>query len=141
MEIPALACSYAEVCGCLRRAAGERSEALERLCSYDWPGNIRELSNALSQASVYSQGEAIALHHLPDRVRMGGMASEREQGGRVDRERRSRGRYTAPPDAGRERELIMHTLEAEGENRTRAAERLGMCRATLWMKLKQYGIA
>lgn len=142
-EIPALV-------RCLLRAGAKGSvrppevsaEALERICGYAWPGNLRELSNVLSQAIVYSRGGTIELHHLPERVREPRRAEPpAENGGRPRGAPRSRGRYTAPPDAARERELIVSTLREEGENRTRAAERLGMCRATLWMKLKQYGIA
>lgn len=105
-------------------------EALDRIREYPWPGNIRELNNALCYALVRSEGGAIELHHLPDRVRAAPFSDEGDEP--------RRGRYAAPNDTGEERDLIVRALAAEGGNRTRTAERLGMSRSTLWAKLRYY---
>lgn len=112
-------------------------EALEILCSYPWPGNIRELDNALSHAVVYAEGGSIEPRHLPERVRASRTGSNGRamgcEGGFVQR-------YAAPEDPRQEREMILETLRAEGGNKTRAAKRLGMSRQTLWIKITQYGL-
>ncbi|MBA4158215.1 MAG: hypothetical protein H0X65_12160 [Gemmatimonadetes bacterium] len=48
-------------------------------------------------------------------------------------------RYAAPICPHEERRMILDALDAEEGNRTRAAARLGMSRATLWVKLREYG--
>lgn len=110
------------------------AEALELLCAYAWPGNIRELENCLSQALVYASGARIEQEHLPERVRRaprGATSATLARGGQS---------YVAPDDAVQEAQMIRDALHAEGGNKTRAAQRLGMSRATLWIKLQRYGI-
>jgi transcriptional regulator with PAS, ATPase and Fis domain len=108
-------------------------EVLAALCAYDWPGNIRELENCLRQALVYAEGGPVRPEHLPERVRLCRTV-------RAAAARRARSTYTAPADTRAEREMIVHALHAEGGNRTRAARRLGMSRATLWIKLQRYAL-
>lgn len=111
-------------------------EVLAALCAYDWPGNIRELENCLRQALVYAEGGSVRPEHLPERVRLCRTVRVAAEAGR-----RARATYTAPADTRAEREMIVHALHAEGGNRTRAARRLGMSRATLWVKLQRYALA
>lgn len=105
-------------------------EALEVLCSYHWPGNVRELENALEYALVLSRGETIRPEHLPARVREPARAplvSDRP-----------------PPNPtleAIERAYIFWVLHAEGGNKTRAAEVLGIDPSTLHRKLRRYGLA
>ena len=106
------------------------SETLEILRTYDWPGNVRELENALERAAVVAQGGAIEPTHLPERVR-----------------RRPEARLVgvAPPPNPTmeviERAYIQWVLQAEGGNKTRAAEVLGIDPSTLSRKLNRYGLA
>lgn len=51
-----------------RKILGMTQEAMATLMLYDWPGNIRELENAIEHAFVLCQGELIQLEHLPERV-------------------------------------------------------------------------
>ncbi|MEQ8330229.1 MAG: sigma-54 dependent transcriptional regulator [Longimicrobiales bacterium] len=104
-------------------------EALDVLRQYDWPGNVRELENALERAAVVAPGESIAASALPERVR------ERAPARVVSDE--------APPNPTMEvieRAYILWVLEAEGGNKTRAAEVLGIDPSTLYRKLNRYGI-
>jgi DNA-binding NtrC family response regulator len=104
-------------------------EALKALESYAWPGNIRELRNVIERATILADGEFIERKHLPPPVASGG----------------------APPRAitlapgttveEAERRLIVLTLEYTGNNKTRAAEILGISLKTLHNKLKEYGAA
>ncbi|MCB1057028.1 MAG: sigma-54-dependent Fis family transcriptional regulator [Acidobacteria bacterium] len=85
-----------------------------------WPGNIRELSNALERAAILADGEALEPRHL--------VAVERAP--------------SATPAGGTlaevERELIRRVLAEEGGHRQRTAERLGIGLRTLYEKLKRY---
>jgi len=105
-------------------------EVLDLLKSYDWPGNVRELENALERAAVVAGGAAIQAADLPERVR------ERPEQRLVDE--------ATPPNPTMEvieRAYIHWVLHAEGGNKTRAAEVLGIDPSTLYRKLNRYGLA
>jgi two-component system response regulator HydG len=104
-------------------------ETLEVLAIYDWPGNVRELENALERAAVVAAGKPIHPEHLPDRVR------EAPKPRLISDE--------APPNPSMEvieRAYIQWVLQAEGGNKTRAAEVLGIDPSTLYRKLNRYGL-
>jgi two-component system response regulator HydG len=104
-------------------------ETLDILVRYDWPGNVRELENALERAAVLSPGDVIAPGALPDRVR--------------EAPRPRLAAEEAPPNPTMEvveRAYIQWVLQAEGGNKTRAAEVLGIDPSTLYRKLNRYGI-
>lgn len=103
--------------------------AMAALAEYDWPGNVRELENALERAVVVSGRSEIPLDALPERVREAPpprlAATE------------------LPPNPTMEvveRAYILWVLQAEGGNKTRAAEVLGIDPSTLYRKLNRYGI-
>ena len=105
-------------------------ETLEVMRGYDWPGNVRELENALERAGVVSEGPTIELADLPERV--------------LHRpEDRLVGDTPAPNPTMEtiERAYIQWVLQAEGGNKTRAAEVLGIDPSTLYRKLNRYGLA
>lgn len=117
-------------------------EAMLALRAYRWPGNIRELENAIERAVVVTDGEVLALDELPDEVRRGGnigvgefepsgdgLVGER-WGVQVERERRQRDERTA----------LEHALAATGGNRAEAARLLGMARSTLVSRMKKHGL-
>ena len=101
--------------------------ALERLLKYAWPGNIRELRNVLERAMILARGEAqVGEKHLPAEVRDAtGMGVEH---------------HVARPLEEVERAHIDRTLRAHAGNRTRAAKELGISRATLIKKIKEFGL-
>ncbi len=105
-------------------------EAQHLLLAYHWPGNVRELMNVLERGVALCQGELIADDDLPPHVR------ERRAvdflGAAVAR------RMTL---AELEREFIERVLEDEAGNKTRAAQRLGLDRKTLYRKLDEYAKA
>jgi two-component system response regulator HydG len=106
------------------------AETLALLRHYDWPGNVRELENALERAAVVTAGSRIEPESLPDRVR--------EQP-----EVRLVGEPTPqnPSMEIIEQAYIRWVLEAEGGNKTKAAEVLGIDPSTLYRKLNRYGLA
>jgi DNA-binding NtrC family response regulator len=112
------------------RGTPELSEAaLEALMSYDWPGNVRELENALERAAVVAPGGKILPEHLPGRVLQAPtpqLVADRPP--------------PNPPLEIIERAYVEWVLRAEGGNKSRAAEVLGIDPSTLYRKLNRYGI-
>ncbi|HMD31179.1 MAG TPA: sigma-54 dependent transcriptional regulator [Candidatus Acidoferrales bacterium] len=113
-----------------KRLRGVSSDVTEAFRAHTWPGNVRELRNVLEHAVIVASGETIVRQHLPaqfGRPAATGMASL--------------GALRFPPGVTVdqvERELIRQTLEATGNNKTRAAELLGISLKTLHNKLKEY---
>jgi DNA-binding NtrC family response regulator len=115
-------------------------ETLIRLRQYDWPGNVRELRNVLQQALLVARDGVILPSHLPPLTMPlpGDDALARRIAAGVD---------SAPQFAYDavmnpiERELLRQMMERHGGNLSRAAEHLGLHRATLRTKLRQHGLA
>ncbi len=101
--------------------------ALDRLLRYPWPGNIRELRNVLERAMIMGRGStSIGPEHLPVEVR-------EASGAGVE--------HHVPRSLSEvERTHIERTLKAHDGNRTRAARELGISRATLIKKIKEFGL-
>ncbi len=114
-----------------RHVRGIGAEVMDIFMGHTWPGNIRELRNALERATIMCEKELITRACLPSEF--GKMAAKGPSdlstikfpvGTTVD---------------AMERELILQTLSATGNNKTRAAELLGISLKTLHNKLKEYG--
>src|SRR5437879_1822108 len=107
------------------------AEALDRLLSAPLPGNVREMRNVLERAMILARGAGqIGVEHLPPDLRKAGSAG----GAGGDR------RHAALTLADVERQQIERTLKFHGGNRTRAAQELGISRATLINKIKAYAL-
>jgi two-component system response regulator HydG len=103
------------------------TEALDRLLNAPWPGNVREMRNVLERAMILAQGSsAIGVEHLPADLRRGAGGGDR--------------RHVQQTLADLNRQHIERTLRAHGGNRTRAAQELGISRATLINKIKVYAL-
>jgi DNA-binding NtrC family response regulator len=128
-DVPLLAENFLSEFATRRGAEPKRlsEDALEALCEYDWPGNVRELENALERAVAMTQGQRIAADVLPIRV------TERQPMPLV-----SGPRPANPPLEVIERAYIEWVLRAEGGNKTRAAEVLGIDPSTLYRKLARF---
>jgi len=100
-------------------------EVISIFISYDFPGNVRELEHIIERAVILADGNTIKLKHLPGRFHS------------TD---------TPPLDAARkflslaerEKHYILEVLEATGGNKSKTSELLGISRAALWRKLKQF---
>ena len=101
--------------------------ALDCIGRYPWPGTVRELRNVLERALILARGEAaIGVGHLPPEVR--GADGDFEL-------------HHPQSLAEVERTHIERTLRTHGGNRTRAARELGISRATLIKKIREFGFA
>ena len=119
------------------RVVDVHPEVAEQFKRYSWPGNVRELRNVLERAVILAGEGTITSHHLPRDFGV-------PPGSRVPQQ-------VAEPDAVRltvgttvgeaEKALIQMTLAHTRNNKTRAAEILGISLKTLFNKLKEYGAA
>ena len=104
-------------------------EAMDAVMVYEWPGNVRELQNALEHAVVLSTSALIEPQHLPDRItrqKKEPLVAERNQ--------------PNPSLDLVERAYIMFVLQAEGGNKTRAAETMDVSLSWVHYKVKEWNI-
>ncbi len=106
-----------------------RPRAIKSMVSYPWPGNVREMVNAVERAVILARGEYIELEDLPLPIQTGKDA-DRPEGGL------SAGLTLKEVEA----ELIQRTLEETNGNRTKSSAMLGITRQTLLNKIKEYGL-
>jgi two-component system response regulator HydG len=102
-------------------------EAMDAIMVYDWPGNVRELENALERAVILAKGESIDRNAIPDKItepKTEPLVAERS--------------HANPTLDVVEQAYITWVLQAEGGNKTRAAEVLGIDPSTLYRKLSKY---
>jgi DNA-binding NtrC family response regulator len=134
-----------------RTILGFMPDAIEALRRYHWPGNIRELENAVERAVILCDGARIGAGHLPDRVLRASTI-----GAQVDAPSPSLKLNSIPaaqvsPQAqdartlsqrlrDPERAALLDTLEKHGWNRTQAAKALGINRTTLYRKMRDLGL-
>ncbi len=98
-------------------------EALAVLRRHPFPGNVRELENAIEHAFVMCHGDEIQVEHLPLHITSSSVP----------------GQASALHEKS-EKEIIVETLQRHHGNKSRAATELGMHRSTLWRKIKMLGI-
>ncbi|MGO9323135.1 MAG: sigma-54-dependent transcriptional regulator [Terracidiphilus sp.] len=116
-----------------RKVSGIAPSMLDRLMAHSWPGNARELRNTIERAVILCpDGAPLDAGHLPQGFGKDAAAAATSDGSTITV------RVGATVDEA-ERLLILRTLEATGQNKTRAAEILGVSLKTLHNKLKEYG--
>jgi two-component system nitrogen regulation response regulator NtrX len=138
-DVPLLADAFLEQLGARhdRRARLSR-EAMELLRRYDWPGNIRELRNALERTLVLASDEEIAVEDLPEEIRsgVGAIAVARDSSGNS---------FLSESDfreAKRKFEIVYlkRKLEEHQWNVSKTAAEVGLHRQSLQEKLRELGI-
>jgi DNA-binding NtrC family response regulator len=112
-----------------RAVKGVEAEVMQRFACYNWPGNVRELRNVLERMLVICGGDVLTVKELPRGFGQHGIAEEGDG-------LRLRPGMTV---AEAERRLVIETLASTQNNKTRAAELLGISLKTLHNKLKEYG--
>ena len=108
---------------------------MQMLEQYSWPGNVRDLENAIQSAMILRAEGVIEADDLPLRLR-----GYPDEAAASDPESVGLERYIGDMCANMERKVILRTLEKYGQNRTVTAEALGISRKTLFNKMKQYGM-
>ncbi|MFW6082216.1 MAG: sigma-54 interaction domain-containing protein [Desulfosalsimonas sp.] len=108
-----------------KKILGVTPEALEKLISYDWPGNIRELRNTIEYALVLCPGGSIDLNHLPARIAGSGTTPAAQ---------------IETADFEEDRARLEHLLRQTGWNQSETARRMGVSRVTVWKKINKYNI-
>ncbi len=136
-DIPLLAAKFFEQFGSRHhRQARLSPEAMELLRRYEWPGNIRELRNALERTLVLSEGNEIHAADLPEEIRLGtGAIASRDAANSFLSESDFR-------EAKRQFEIayFKRKLEEHHWNVSKTAEEVGLHRQSLQEKLRELGI-
>lgn len=117
-----------------RNTAGLSPQARETLLAHDWPGNIRELRNAIERAVILADGGPITAEHLPL-----GPAHKKAARSEIPEE----GLRSIPEGANletMEKAMIERALAQARHNKSKAARLLGLSRAQLYFRLEKYGL-
>ncbi|MCD7900305.1 MAG: sigma-54 dependent transcriptional regulator [Bacteroides sp.] len=107
--------------------------AMDRIQAYEWPGNVRDLENAIQSAMILTPDGVIQSEHLPLRVK----GYEQIEINPVEKD----GESIREINAQVEKEIILEALKKHNYNRTLTAEALHISRKTLFNKMKRYGLA
>ena len=110
-----------------RPVTGLAPSTADQLLRYEWPGNVRELENAMERAVALARTTRIEIEDLPEEVRRAFPTPVVTAG------------LVRPLDEI-EREYILAALDVNGGNQTHTAQQLGIGSATLYRKLKSYGL-
>lgn len=141
--------------------AGLKDSLMTRLESYKWPGNVRELRNTIERAVILAGSGMLGIEHLPPHFGEPGFAPPPNRVGGVEAAVAAAAAHAAQFEDGQrrldesnsvrvevgttvdeaERQLILKTLVATHNNKTKAAEILGISSKTLQNKLKEYSNA
>jgi len=110
-----------------RKMTGLTPGATDQLIRYAWPGNVRELENAMERAVAMAPGTRVELEDLPEEIRQACPAPVATLG-------------SIRPLEEIEKDYILGALALNGGNQTRTSEQLQIGSATLYRKLKSYGL-
>jgi DNA-binding NtrC family response regulator len=110
-----------------RKISGFTPQTADQLLRYDWPGNVRELENAMERAVALARGRRVELADLPEEIRQA-FPKPVVTGA------------TVQPLGEVEKEYILAVLQLNGGNQRRTCEQLGIGSATLYRKLRSYGM-
>lgn len=122
---------------CRRASVGVSAVAMDRLKSYFWPGNIRELRNIAERAIIVCNGNQIEPEDLPMPIRTNSIeSSTRTIAGKMP----SKGFSLKSVIEEAERNAILDALKQSGNNRAMAAGILGIHRTGLYQKMKKHHI-
>ena len=108
-----------------KEITGISDRALEMLANYEWPGNIRELNNVIERAINIATGSVLDVDHITIPHQNSGVSSRK--GLKISKD-------------ALEEQLIRNCLQKNNNNKTKAAEELGISRMTLYRKMAKYCI-
>jgi two-component system response regulator HydG len=127
VDIPLLVNSFLEKFSDAARPIRTISEdAMRRIMAYDWPGNIRELENAIERAVALGSGPILHVGDLPSNLQYSSSTEKLPEGDEL------------VPLEALERRAIFRALRETAGDKLAAARLLGIGKTTLYRKLKQY---
>ncbi len=123
-DIPLLCRHFLSKCSAREKKSIQKfsANAMQALMDYDWPGNVRQLENAVNHAVIIAQDDILGRRHLPRFLKEVG--DEPASTSLSDNERR----------------LILRVLQETNWNKHDAARRLEVTRSTLYSKIRRYGL-
>ena len=110
-----------------KKILGLTPGAIEKMTGYGWPGNIRELRNAIEYAFVLCAGGGIDANHLPPKIAGTAVECTATETGASEKYQRKK-------------EALLQALRQSQGNRTQAANILGVSRVTVWKQIKKFNI-
>ena len=113
---------------------GCSSDTLAALTAYSWPGNIRDLENAVQSAMIVCRAGTLLPEHLPVRIISQKDSSEKSKNQKSDK------KNDRDQKDDSEKNSIITALEQYHHNKTITAKHLGICRKTLFNKIKKYSL-
>lgn len=114
-----------------KNISGLTKEAMEKIMTYYWPGNIRELKSALEYAFVIAERGTLDIDHLPPKIVKDSPHMNVDMGDSVRSIRQGE---------GSKKEALIEALKISQGNKSEAARILGVNRVTIWNRMKKYGI-
>jgi sigma-54 dependent transcriptional regulator, acetoin dehydrogenase operon transcriptional activator AcoR len=118
---------FDEECAAAGRRIDMPDDLADELMRYAWPGNIRQLRNALRYAVAVCESDCMTRDHLPDNILRALSGPPLPDGPKSE-------------EQAEEKRRIIDALEASGWKATEAATRIGMPRATFYRRLARYGL-
>jgi len=110
-----------------RKISSLAPAAADQLLRHDWPGNVRELENAMERAVALARGSRVEIEDLPEEIRQAFARPVASKG-------------SVRPLDEVEKDYILAALKLNDGNQTHTAEQLRIGSATLYRKLKRYGL-
>lgn len=141
-DIPLLAAHFMEKFSLRNRKQirGFTNAALDALVRYTWPGNVRELENAIERAVILSTGDLLSEYELPAYVMNSTVPDNKDISVNPSNDVYISNSLSDLSLEEIEKIAIIETLKNSEDNKSEAARRLGITRATLHSKLKKYNI-
>jgi len=120
-----------------REIQGLEDDVLDLFINYDWPGNIREMENLLERLVLMARGQTIAMADVPGEIKQ----AVYEQSLLPPEKKPSQFKeFIRSHTEEAERQMLVRCLEECGGNVTRAAQRLGLSRKGLQLKMIKYNL-
>jgi two-component system response regulator HydG len=110
-------------------------QAMKLLETYDWPGNVRQLEHLIDQIVITNNEPQLTGQMLPDEITKAAPRSEY-----IDTKTHQKPVKAAPSIQEMQRHLILQALESSGGSVSTAARQLGLSEATVYRKIKKFGI-
>jgi len=111
------------------------AQAMKLIADYSWPGNIRDLQNALQSAMILAKSGTITTDHLPARLKSTDVSAQPEVNLRDGLDENLKRHHEKL-----EKDIILEALKTNNYNRTETANHLKVSRKTLFNKIKKYGL-